>query len=244
MIRVLVCDDELMARKRLTRLLAAMPDVDVVGECEDGAHLAAVVARWSVDAPVDVVLLDIQMPGLDGMDAAALLGENGPAIIFCTAHTEHAVDAFALGACDYVLKPVEASRLVRALTRVRPRSMQGTPSSASSSLARLAVPTRKGVVLLDPNDVTHATLDDELVTVFVAGQATPLLTDFTLADLEERLPSDRFVRVHRKAIVNLAAVKRLDPVDTGGYVARLPAGDVVVSRAAARELRRRLGLRD
>jgi two-component system, LytTR family, response regulator len=222
MIRVLVCDDELMARKRLTRLLAAMPDVEVVGECEDGAHLAAAVQRTSVD----VVLLDIQMPGLDGMDAAALLGESGPAIIFCTAHAEHAVDAFALGACDYVLKPVEAGRLARALTRVRPRT---TSSSSSAALARLAVPTRKGVVLLDPNDVTHAVLEDELVTVFALGEQ--LLTDFTLSDLEERLPPDRFVRVHRKAIVNLAAVKRLDPVDTGGYIARMATGDVIVSRA-------------
>lgn len=240
MMRVLVCEDELMARKRLTRLLAAMPDVEVVGECEDGAHLAAHIARAAeARAPVDVVLLDIQMPGLDGMDAAALLGENGPAIIFCTAHAEHAVDAFALGACDYVLKPVEASRLARALARVRPRFAASSPGVA---LARLAVPTRKGVVLLDPNDVTHATLEDELVTVYAHNER--LLTDFTLSDLEERLPPDRFVRVHRKAIVNLAAVKRLDPVETGGYVARMATGDVVVSRAAARELRRRLGLRE
>jgi two-component system LytT family response regulator len=240
--RVLICDDELMARKRLTRLLGAMPGVEVIGECEDGAHLAAAVARAAAAGrPVDVVLLDIQMPGLDGMDAAALLGEGGPAIIFCTAHAEHAVDAFALGACDYVLKPVEAGRLARALTRVRPRPRSDTPPSPSS-VARLAVPTRKGVVLLDPNDVTHATLDDELVTVFARDEQ--LLTDFTLSDLEERLPADRFVRVHRKALVNLAAVKRLDPVDSGGYVARLATGDVIVSRAAARELRRRLGLRE
>jgi two-component system LytT family response regulator len=98
-------------------------------------------------------------------------------------------------------------------------------------------------VLLDPQDVTHAVLDDELVTVFSMSNE-PLLTDFALSDLEERLPADRFVRVHRKALVNLAHVKRLDPVESGGYVARLPAGDVIVSRAAARELRRRLGLRD
>lgn len=110
----------------------------------------------------------------------------------------------------------------------------------TASLARFQ--PRKGVVLLDPNDVTHATLEDELVTVYAHSER--LLTDFTLSDLEERLPPDRFVRVHRKAIVNLAALKRLDLVDTGGYVARMTTGDVVVSRAAARELRRRLGLRE
>jgi two-component system LytT family response regulator len=111
-------------------------------------------------------------------------------------------------------------------------------------LPRLAVPTRRGVVLVDPHDVTHATLDDELVTVH-AGRHGPLLTDFSLTDLAERLPTDRFVRVHRKALVNLAAVELLEPLGTGGYVSRLRGGhDVVVSRAAARELRRRLGLRD
>lgn len=234
--RVLVCDDEEMARKRLVRLLTAMPDVVVAGEIDDGAKLASAVAEHRPDA----VLLDIQMPGLNGMDAAALLGERGPAVVFCTAHAEHAVDAFALGACDYVLKPVEAGRLARALARVQPRA---AGSNAAAAVARLAVPTRRGVVLLDPAEVTHATLDDELVTVF-STTSEPLLTDFALSDLEERLPQDRFVRVHRKALVNLAAVKRLDPVDTGGYVARLPGGDVIVSRAAARELRRRLGLRD
>jgi two-component system, LytTR family, response regulator len=238
-LRVLVCDDEMMARKRVVRLLSSMTDVELVGECEDGAELAAAVK----DRDVDVVVLDIHMPGLNGIDAAALLGDDGPAVVFCTAHAEHAVDAFALGACDYVLKPVEAARLQRALSRVRSRGQAPAPVEM---LPRLAIPTRRGVVLLDPHDVTHATLDDELVTVFVEGnERQSLVTDFALSDLEERLPADRFVRVHRKALVNLVAVTRLDPVDTGGYVARLKGGhDVIVSRAAARELRRRLGLRD
>lgn len=242
-LRALVVDDESMARARLVRLLAAIPDVEVIGELEDGARLAAAVAA----APVDVVLLDIQMPGLGGLDAAALLGEGGPAIVFCTAHAHHAVDAFALGAADYVLKPVDPARLHKALLRVRGRGpAPPVPSVIGDGplLPRLAVPTRRGVVLIDPHDVTHATLEDELVTVFVNDRARHL-TDFALSDLEDRLPADRFVRVHRKALVNLAFVERLDPVGTGGYVARMPGGhDVVVSRAAARELRRRLGLRE
>jgi two-component system, LytTR family, response regulator len=240
-LRVLVVDDESVARKRLARLLGAMPDVDVVGEVEDGADLGGAIAAH---APVDVVLLDIRMPGLSGLDAAALLGDDGPAVVFCTAHADHAVDAFALGAADYVLKPVDAARLQKALARVRGRAPPPPVAAAGPLLPRLALPTRRGVVLLDPHDVTHATLEDELVTVHARDGAT-YLTDFALADLEERLPPDRFVRVHRKAVVNLACVARLDPLETGGYVARMHGDrDVVVSRAAARELRRRLGLRE
>jgi two-component system LytT family response regulator len=109
-------------------------------------------------------------------------------------------------------------------------------------LQRLAITTRQGVVLLDPAAITHATLEDELVTVFTKeGQH---LTDFTLQELQERLPEGAFERVHRRALLNLGAVARLEPLETGGYTARTHAGHAVeVSRQAARELRTRLGLR-
>lgn len=243
LLRILIADDELLARKRLARLLGAMPDVEVCGEAADGdAVLAAARAGG-----VDVVLLDIHMPGLSGLDALSLLPEDGPRVILCTAHAEHAVDAFEHGAVDYVLKPVEAARLQKALERVRARlgpqaGQEIAKGPAVKGLARLPIPTRQGIVLVDPDTISHASLEGELVTVFTTQG--DFLTDFTLQELVDKLPVEGFHRVHRRALINLAQVARLEPLETGGYIARTTRGHAVeVSRQSARELRRMLGLR-
>jgi two-component system LytT family response regulator len=242
-LRVLVADDELLARRRLLRLLGAMPDVAIAGECDSGE---AVLARVR-EGDVDVVLLDIQMPGLSGIEALQLMPADGPTIVFCTAHPDHALAAYDAGAIDYVLKPVEAPRLRRALERAQSRDVRRRPVEESAPvreapLQRLAVSTAKGIVLLDPAEVSHVVLDGELVTIYSAQGE--YLSDLSLGELHERLPGDRFERVHRRALVNLAEVVRLDPTESGGYVARLRSGHTVeVSRQAARALRRRLGLR-
>jgi len=243
---VLIADDELVARRRLSRLLTAFPDINVCGEAADGEAVLNAVRAGGVD----VVLLDIHMPGLSGMDALALLPAGGPHVILVTAHADHAVEAFEHGAVDYVLKPVEASRLQKALERVRVRLASKAPEPGKGTaieqlarpLARLPIPTRQGIVLVDPGTISHATLEDELVTVFTAQG--DYLTDFTLQELVDRLPTEGFYRVHRRALVNLAHVTRLEPLETGGYLARTARGHTVeVSRQSARELRRMLGLR-
>lgn len=240
-LRCLVVDDELLARNRMQRLLLLQDDVVVVGCCAD-----AVSARAAIDGGgVDVVFLDIHMPGLSGIEAAEQLPDDDrrPAIVFATAFADHAVDAFALGAVDYLLKPVDEARLARAVDRARKSRAPLVVGGDGAGLAPLSIPTRKGLVLVSPVDVTHALLDNDLVTLFVGG-ASPgaWVTDFSLSDLEERLPVDRFLRVHRRALVNLWAVSLLEPLETGGYTAVLPGEQrVVVSRAAGRELRRRLG---
>ncbi|RKI44754.1 DNA-binding response regulator [Corallococcus sp. AB004] len=246
-LRVLIADDELLARKRLSRLLAALPDVSVCGEAVDGDSVLAAVRAGGVD----VVLLDIHMPGLSGLDAMALLPEGGPHVIFCTAHAEHAVNAFEHGAVDYVLKPVEAARLQKALERARariparvkaPAAMAPTVVAEKPALTRLPIPTRQGLVLVSPDAISHASLEDELVTVFTAQG--DYLTDFTLNELADKLPLEHFHRVHRRALLNLSHVTRLEPLETGGYLARTARGhSVEVSRQSARELRRMLGLR-
>ncbi|MCY1031701.1 LytTR family DNA-binding domain-containing protein [Corallococcus sp. BB11-1] len=259
-LRVLIADDELLARKRLARLLAALPDVSVCGEAVDGDSVLAAVRAGGVD----VVLLDIHMPGLSGLDAMALLPQGGPHVIFCTAHAEHAVNAFEHGAVDYVLKPVEAARLQKALERARarqpvpaqaatpaaraknaavpPPAAGGTGGGMGSAFARLPIPTRQGLVLVSPDAISHASLEDELVTVFTTQG--DFLTDFTLNELADKLPAEHFHRVHRRALLNLAHVTRLEPLETGGYLARTARGhSVEVSRQSARELRRMLGLR-
>jgi two-component system LytT family response regulator len=240
-LRVLIADDEQVARRRLARLLRAFPDVVIAGECASGEEVLAHVRR----SPVDVILLDINMPEFSGMDAMQLLPAPKPAVIFCTAHAEHAVQAFDVGAVDYLLKPIEAGRLAKAMDRARAhRSPDPSPAAASpppAMVERLAIPTRDGIVLLDPGEVTHAVLEDELVTIYTTRAA--YLTDFTLQDLEGRLGRVA-ERVHRKALLNLEHVLCLEPSETGGFVARMRNGKLVqVSRQCARELRRRLGLR-
>ncbi len=238
-LRVLVCDDESIARKRATRLLADLPEVELVAECTNGEEVLALLAREEID----VALLDINMPGLTGLETTARMPEERPYIIFVTAHPEHALEAFDVGATDYLLKPVDGPRLQKALDRAR-KQLDNAPLAAApaqEALARLAISTRDGVLLLSPSDVTHAVFDGQLVTIHTKDRA--VLTDQTLQDLENKLPSSHFERVHRRAIVNLLRVERLEPVITGGYIARLDSGQKVdISRQAARKLRRRLGI--
>jgi two-component system LytT family response regulator len=239
-LRVLVCDDELIARKRASRLLSAQAGVQIVAECASGDE---VLAQLAVE-DVDVVVLDINMPGMTGIETAMKMPEDRPYLIFLTAHPEHAVSAFDLGATDYLLKPVDDARLKKALDRARRQldaPLPGGTRETTAPLPRLAITTKAGVVLLGPDEVTHAVFDGQLVTVHTRDRA--ILSDATLQELEDRLSAPHFERVHRRAIVNLLHVERLEPVLSGGYVARIAGGKSVdVSRQAARRLRRRLGI--
>jgi two-component system LytT family response regulator len=246
-LRVLVADDEQLARMRLVRLLEAIDETELAGECADGQGVLDRVKQGDVD----VVLLDIQMPGLSGVEALDLMPADGPFVIFCTAFPDHALKAFEGGALDYLLKPVEAGRLRKALDRARARGGRMRPSddaerrppaSAMATVQRLPIPTRQGIVLLDPLGISHAVLEGELVRVY--STQGEFLTDATLQELQDRLPGDRFQRLHRRALANLEQIARLEPLDTGGLVARTHAGQSFeVSRQSARELRRWLGLR-
>ncbi|MCA9637097.1 MAG: response regulator transcription factor, partial [Myxococcales bacterium] len=170
---------------------------------------------------------------------AALFPEEGPEIIYTTAYGEHALEAFDVGAIDYLLKPIDAVRLGRALARARARLAPRTPSP--SEFQRLAIATREGIVLVDPRALSHALFDGALVTLHTEGG--PLLSESSLGELEERLPGALFERVHRRALVNLERIELLEPLESGGYRARMRGGgEVPIARQAARRLRRRLGL--
>jgi two-component system, LytTR family, response regulator len=247
-LEVLVVEDEATARRRLMRLLEAVPGVRLAGECAEADEALERVRAGGVD----VVLLDIQMPGLSGLDVLGLLPEDGPVVIFCTAHAQHAVAAFDVGAVDYLLKPVEPGRLRKALERARQveqrRRFQTEvarhrPARPGDGLPpRLPLPTRQGIVLLAPEEISHAQLEGALVTVYTTRGA--FLCDLPLQELADRLGRHGFLRVHRRALLNLARVVRLEPAETGGFVARTADGQAVeISRQAARDLRRRLGLR-
>jgi two-component system LytT family response regulator len=235
-LRILIADDELLARKRLLRLLAEMDDVEALGACENADEVLERVKGGGID----LLLLDIHMPGLSGIDALKMLGDGAPAVVFCTAHADHAVEAFDGGAVDYLLKPIAPDRLKKAIDRVRARAPSIAPKAVAAPPDRLAVSTLQGIVLVDPKTITHAVLEGVLVTL--ATTETEYVTDFSLQELEKKLP--HLLRVHRRALVNLAHVARLEPQETGGYLARTVRGHAVeVSRQSARELRKALGLR-
>ena len=241
-LRALIVDDEATARRRMHRLLSSIEGVEIAGE-RDSAE--AMLAALEED-DVDVVLLDVQMAGMSGLEARAQIPEDGPYVIFATAHPEHAVKAFELGAVDYVLKPVDEARLRVAIERAKKHyaARPAPEARGSSALPRLAIETSKGIVLVAPDDVSHAVLDGALVSVHVndAGTTRAYVTDLQLVDLEKRL-GELLERVHRKAVVNFAYVARLEPQPTGGYLAHMKNGDrVEISRQSARRIRRRLGI--
>lgn len=240
-LRVLVCDDELMARKRVLRLLGELEGVETTFECESGEQ----VLERLRDEEIDVAILDVNMPGMSGIETVLAMPEERPYIVFVTAHPEHAVAAFEVGAVDYVMKPIDDARLAKALARARHFLDHGGEGEGGSpkQLAKLAIATHGGAALVGPAEITHATFDGALVTVHTASRT--ILTDDTLQDLENKLAgAGSFERVHRRALVNLEHVDRLESVDSGGYVACLSTGKRVdVSRQSARKLRRRLGLR-
>ena len=241
-LRALFADDEQMARRRLRRLLSAMPDVEIVAECASGEEALAELDRIEVD----VAFLDVRMAALSGLDVSEAAVELGVEVVLITAHPEHAVAAFERGALDYVLKPVEAERLEVAVARVRERleaaraRSAGTPG-APAPLERLSLQVRGELRLVSPEDVSHALHDGQLVSVWVGAEQ--ILTELSLNELERRLPAGAFERVHRRALLNLQRVDRLKPLPTGGYLAVTTDGhEVPVSRQAARALRRRLGI--
>lgn len=222
-LRVVVADDELQARKRVVRLLEAIPEIEVVAAC---ASATEVLARYGELKP-DVLVLDISMPGLTGLELHAKLPDA--TVIFVTAYAEHAVEAFELGAIDYVMKPVGAERLAKAIARIRP-----TPSTATE---RIPVQTRTGVVLVDPAAITYARFDGTLVTLYGTSE---WITTMSLRELETRLPA-RFARVDRRHLLDLDKIARLEPEADGGYLAHVDGGAIIpISRQAARDLRRRL----
>jgi DNA-binding LytR/AlgR family response regulator len=228
-LRAVVADDEAQARKRVARLLEELPDVEVIATC---ASAEEVLARLAL-AP-QVLFLDISMPGIGGLALGRRLGAAGPAVVFVTAHGQHAVEAFDIGAIDYVMKPVTGARLAQAIARVRQRPV------AAPGGTRIPIATRAGIALIEPRAIEYARFDGALVTLCSAVQSWISAT--TLKELEEQLPPS-FVRADRRHLVNVDEITQLQPEADGGFVAVTRSGArVPVSRQAGRDLRRRLGL--
>jgi two-component system, LytTR family, response regulator LytT len=236
MIRALLVDDEAPARSELRYLLAAHRDVTVAGEAAN-ADEALDLAR---EAAYDVVFLDVEMPGLTGVDAAPLVRDRRepPAVVFVTAHERYAVDAFAVEAFDYLLKPVDPDRLARVVERLRERTVEN-----AVPVEKVAVVSGGGTELLDFDQLHFAQADGDYSRVHTYDRS--YLCTASLGELEERLPSARFARIHRSYLVNLskvAGVRRAAPDRFRLQLADAAKTELDVARRQSRLLRSRLGL--
>jgi two-component system LytT family response regulator len=229
MIRTVLVDDEQPARERLRQLLGAHGDVEVVGEAEDGLQAAERIAELTPD----LVLLDIQMPGASGLDVAASLGPPRPAVIFCTAYDQYAVDAFELSAVDYLLKPVNRARLAAALERVRLNTAGRTRDRAidavnrSTGLAPTRFLARRGARfrVVPAQDVVAFTFVDGVTHLLTATEQLSMQP--TLAALARRLDPSAFFQVSRSAIIRLDAVREAKPFADGNGEIVLANGQTI-----------------
>ena len=230
-IRALVVDDEPVARSHLRALLEDRGDVQVIGECGDG--LTAVERIRSLGP--DLVLLDVQMPELDGLGVVRAVGpDRMPPVVFVTAHDQHAVDAFEVHALDYVLKPVHRARFNGAIDRVVEIIKSGTASSRSRPLAevldrlaapgseRIAVKSGDRVLYLRVSDIDWVEASDDLVKLHVGKTVHDHRA--TMAQIEQRLPASRFMRIHRSTIVNVERIREFQPWFQGDWILVLADG--------------------
>jgi DNA-binding LytR/AlgR family response regulator len=191
---VLVVDDEAPARSELRHLLRAHPAIEVVGEAASAAEALELAPGC------DVLFLDVEMPGLSGLDLARLTRDRSvsPAVVFVTAHAGYAADAFAVEAFDYLLKPVEPARLARVVERLVAR--QTAPRQAK----KIPVVAGDATELVDQDEVHYIRAEGDYSRVHTFDRA--YLSTASLGELEDVLPSDRFLRIHRSLLVNLAKV--------------------------------------
>lgn len=212
--QVLVVDDEALARQRMQRLLQQQAHFTVAGEAEHGEAALA----WLKQNKADIVLLDIQMPGLNGLDTAALIQKlpNSPVIIFCTAYDEHALEAFRVQALDYLLKPVRPEDLTRALMRAEEwlLSVANTANPAAGR-THLTANSHKGLERVAIADVIACIAEHKYVGVLHEGGK--LLVEESLKQLEEEFPQV-FIRTHRSALVATNRLYRLQSVAGGHQV--------------------------
>jgi len=217
----LIVDDEPLARRRLRRLLRDHPSISLIGECDSAASALATIEA----APVDLVLLDVQMPGQSGLDLLeAIPAVRRPAVIFVTAHDAYAVAAFNARAADYVLKPVQPERLREAIRRVVERLETVQPSMEKRAPWARRIPVAQGPRLVP---VAVAEIDwIQSAGNYVHLHLGPrtLVHRSPLSELERSLDPEQFVRIHRSVIVNAERVAHLTPLVTGDYQVELVSG--------------------
>ena len=261
-LKVMVVDDEQLAREELCFQLEQIGDVEVVAQAGNGLEALTAVDRHEPD----LVFLDIQMPGLSGFEVARRLlarEDDTPALVFVTAFDQHAIEAFEVNAVDYLLKPVEGPRLEQALVRARRRLSSERPAAGSAGPLndqleqivkmmalrqgrrdQVAIKTGERFILVQADEIIYASLADESINI-VTGQVTGTSNYRTLDDLQTRLDPETFWRVHRSHLVNINKIKEIVPWFSRNYILRMKdakATEIPVSRSQTKRLREYLKL--
>jgi len=236
MLKALVVDDEAPARSELRYLLGEAGGVEVVGEASNTIEALQLIKA----IPYDVIFLDINMPGLTGVQLAEVLAglTRPPAIVFVTAHSEHAVKAFEVNAADYLVKPVDLERLKRSIAKLEPAAEQ-----APARIERIPVEKAGKKLLVSVDDILYVMAKDDYSYLYTA--ADRYLSTISLAQLEAKLEPVGFFRIHRRYVVNLSRVKEVVPMYGGTLLLTLTdeaATQIPVSRRRVPALKKALGL--
>ncbi len=243
--RVLIVDDEDLARGIVREMLACHPDIEIAGECANGFEAVKAVAGHKPD----LLFLDVQMPKLDGFEVLELI-EPGPAVIFTTAYDTYAMRAFEVHAVDYLLKPFSQARFDSALERARSRLGRSTPPAAElqaaahagNPLQRIIVKDGVRVHIIPVEKLDYAEAQDDYVSLASCGRK--YLKQQTISNLESCLDPGRFVRIHRSFLVNLERVSRIEPYGKDSRLAILADGSrLPVSRSGYSRLKELLDQR-
>ncbi len=257
MLRTVVVDDEQLARDELCFLLQQLPGIEVVAQAGDGPEALRVIAEQGPD----LVMLDVQMPGLTGFEVARRLVQSAADshLVFVTAYDRHAIEAFDVNAVDYLLKPVEMTRLVTAVERVRKRRVldrpaQTTPANLDRVLEllgarqnrreQLAVKVGDRFLLIHSEEVVHASVEDDVITI-VTNSLSGTSNYRTLDELQARLDPEVFWRVHRSHLVNINKIREIVPWFSRNYILKMrdtKGSEIPVSRSQTRRLREYLKL--
>lgn len=243
--KVIIVEDEELARDLLKDYLAGEQDVELIGEYGDGFSAAIGINK---DKP-DVVFLDIQLPRLNGFEMLEVL-DHTPQIIFSTAYDDYAISAFEQNATDYLLKPYSKERLADALTRARERMNKGASSEKNAGelasdltqqmpLDRIVVKDSKGINVIPTNDVHYIEAQDDYIMIY--SKQGRFLKKQTMKSIMQRLNPGLFVRVHRSYILNILEIARIEPYTKDSYIAMLKGGAKVnLSETGYKALREKL----
>lgn len=248
-LRVIIVDDEPLARERVRTFLADEQDVEIVAECADGAEAVSQIEKLRPD----LVFLDVQMPRLNGFEVLEALGpEAMPIVVFTTAHDDHAIRAFEVSAVDYLLKPFKQPRFRKALERSRTQlqaTKGNTPKPELSALLsqwreangggpRVLVKSPDRILFLKPDEIDHIEACGNYVVLY-SGKEKHIVRE-TMTAMESRLNSSGFMRINRSVILNLSRIKELQPMAAGEYVVILKTGARLNMTCSLRDLQARM----
>ena len=239
--RVVICEDEPLARETLRDFIAAWPELQLVGEASDGRQALALINQLTPD----VVLMDIQMPEMTGLEVVKRL-KHLPSLIFTTAYDQHAITAFELNAVDYLLKPFSQERFDAAVQRVLESAAPQREASEAAldptpaALTRILVRDRGRIFPLSLSEIEYLKSDSKYT--LIAARGSTFLVRIPLSELEGRLDSQRFVRVHRSAIINMEFVESMKPDEQSQLEISMRDGTVLIANRDASKMLRDLSI--